>query len=152
MASFQSPFSVVNKPAQSVTVCSLPVGPKPARFSAANVPVRGAAAPLIGVVDVELITVLVKLSVPLPPVPPLSEPTRLRFAPFGAIRLISRSPTQVWLMLNVTLMLDTTALAGIPLKLIGEVTTPVGKSSGIRVVKAPDETEVVTLADAESLT
>ena len=41
-------------------VCVLPVGPKPFLLSAAKVPVRGAGAPLIGLVEVELISVFTK--------------------------------------------------------------------------------------------
>ncbi len=60
---------------------------------------------------------------------------------------MSKSPTQVWLILNVTLIFETTAPAGMPLNAIGAVTIPTGSSSGMIVDNEPEACVAVTLAE-----
>ena len=106
---------------------------------------RGAGAPLNGVMPSELIMVFTKLSEELEPVPPSSSPTRFKLPLFGAIRFISRSPTYVWLAFKVTLTSEMLDPIGIPETVIG-ISTPAGKSSGIGTAAAELNTTVVLAA------
>ena len=83
----------------------------------------------------ELKAVLVKLSVELPPAPLSSPPTRLRMALLGALKFTSTSPTQVWLIVILTLISVMVALAGIPAMVRFEVAaTPVPSGIGTLIV------------------
>jgi hypothetical protein len=100
------------------------------KASALNIPVLGAGAPLIAVTPVELTVVLVKFAVPLPPVPPFNAPTRFNTWPFGERRFITTSPTQVCVIVKVTLILETMAPPGIP-ETATLLDVPAGLLSGI---------------------
>jgi hypothetical protein len=109
-----------------------PAGAAAARLpSGANVPVNGAVPDAKDTTDVELITVFVKLS--------FNEPlwlTRFKTCAFGAFKNKVRSPSQVWVMLKITLALVPVAPPGIPATVIG-TDTPVGSESGITTLIAP---------------
>lgn len=137
--------------AQLFTVCMKPIGPKPARASAAKVPVRGAGAPLMAAPPgSELNTVLVKLSVALPPVPPSNEPTRFKIALFGALRFTSTSPTQVWLIFMVTLISLTFAPVGTPATVRFEVAATL-VPSGIGTLMVPEDAVTFEVVVVEEL-
>jgi hypothetical protein len=103
--------------------------------SAANVPVNGATPVARDVAEVELIVVFVKLS----PDPPLAF-TRFKILPLGALRLILTSPSQVWVILKLTLILAT-ATAGKPAITKSLVTAVL---SLIATLIAPEEAETGT--------
>ena len=121
--------------AKPASVCTQPVGAgAAAEASAANVPVNGAALArlLNGLVLVELITVLVKLS----PEPPL---WFIKFItlPLGDFKKTVRSASQVWVILSVTLTVLNTVPAGAQLT-FSVLVIPSGASSVIVSAIAPE--------------
>ena len=94
---FQVPLMVLNKAAHvEFVVTILPkLGLVISHLSAAKLPVLGAGAPLIGVVETESIVVLVKLAVPLLPDALSNKANMLKEVLFGACKFITTSPTQV---------------------------------------------------------
>ncbi len=105
--------------------------------SAAKVPVNGAPPVPNETADAELIVVFVKLS----PDPPRLF-TRFTICPFGAFRLMIRSPSQVCVMFRFTSTPVTTAPAGNAGTVMAFV-RPAGKLSGILRLTVPEVTNVV---------
>src|SRR5688572_1369311 len=132
IAKVQLPLGTEKRSENKVTFDTKPVGPCVRAASGRYVPVNGAAPVASDTAPAELITVFTKLS----PLPPLLL-TRFKILPFGAIRFISRSPSQVCVILKVTLMLPT-GTAGNPETFIVFV-APVALLSGIATLIAPDE-------------
>ena len=105
--------------------------------SAAKVPVNGAEPVPNETAEAELIIVFVKLS-PEPPRPL----TRFTICPFGAFRLMVRSPSQVCVTFRFTSTPVTTAPAGNAGTVMALV-NPAGKLSGILRLTAPEVTSVL---------